>query len=668
MTPSQLLRNALLALILLPLPASAAGFYWRAEATTLTSDDNSADTGTTATGGISISATAVKLGTTGLLTTNNADYYPFTVTAGDLCNEAEGEIAGWFQAKGATLPVNGNDFIVTCRSATSSEASISMGTAGEIRGQLVSSGGTALNLATTGCALALDTWYFIVFKWHIANDNRSIACYSDGGGFLVDEQVTNPTTSTADLATGAPGAFNEVRTGNQGTYAEAMWFDNIFISTTYGVGLENYAFITSYIPTYSTAPSNGTFAEDSLEFDYTPNQKGVSYGAACTNSQTIATGANVESGTCSGGAALGTGNDASLASVADSLTIGSLDSGTIHDVYMVHKSGLGGYSALASLPDRSTNSGTSVVHSFPDEDRLPDAGQAIQGLVSISATSPFDLDSYYTPDIAAGDVVEYDVKSPQSDDCDVIFGTAGDFTMSPAVAGGCDDKQSIPYSVQDYSNTTDGLLTAPAGVANFDTDDFICQLNEAAIDVSESDDLIIVLFEGEGMSDIDLAAQISDPDSPPNTAEVTVGTPPTGTTIDSEGLFSGTPTVEDEDGEDLEITFTDECGDSFAINRTVFVTDNSVTAPNCVGDTPVECIAELAAVREWVPDEDQLTATFAYSALVAVGDIVSQNPAAAAAMTAYDPLEVAVSLGPAPPAGGGKKRRHLGVGTGAGTK
>jgi beta-lactam-binding protein with PASTA domain len=92
----------------------------------------------------------------------------------------------------------------------------------------------------------------------------------------------------------------------------------------------------------------------------------------------------------------------------------------------------------------------------------------------------------------------------------------------------------------------------------------------------------------------------------------------------------------------------------------VYVTDNSITAPNLVGDTALEATGELVTARPWLPEEEQLEATFAYDAVVVEGDIISQNPAAAAAMSAFEPVLVVISLGPAPVAGVGSLFFELG--------
>lgn len=661
---------ALAALLFAALPAHAAGFFWRAEATTLTADDNSADTSATLTGSASISNTAEKVGTNGILTVDANDFYTFTVTADDLCDEAQGEIAGWVQFKSA-VPTNGNDLIVRCmNSGNSSEVSLSMGSAGEIRLQLVTSAGTATNFVSTGCGMSsTDVWYYVVGKWHIANDDRSLACYTDAGGGALT-QVDLTTDLTTDLAALAPGAFDQVRVGSIGGHTSPLWVDNVHVSTTYGTGLENFAFITSFVPTYTGAPADGTFTATTLPFTYTPDQKGTTYAAACTNGQTIATFANLKSGTCSGGAALGTGSDASSAGVSDTVTITGLSGGTTHDVYVGHESDIGGQSSITALADRATTSSVeySTVQTFADEDRSPRTGFVIASPSSLSATSIFDCadcidggpaDDYFDPDFAANDVIEYEDDTNEDEDCNVSFEADGDFVLAPVGAGDCDTKRSFNILYQDYSGT--GFFTAPDTdnplTEEVETDDIVCNLNNTPEALVEDGD-IVLLTQGAVMTEIDLSTSFSDADGDPLVIGASSGTVPSGTDIDEQGLWTGTPDTEDEDGEELTILGTEECGGADGFTLVVFVTDDEIDTPDCVSGTVAACLILLDPLRPWLAPEDQLTATFGFSPTVAAGDIISQNPASAATMTANDPLAVVVSLGVAP-VSTGRRGRYL---------
>lgn len=108
-------------------------------------------------------------------------------------------------------------------------------------------------------------------------------------------------------------------------------------------------------PTYTGALTIGSVTTTTIQNTYTPDQNGVTYGAYCPNGQTIGTGANVEAGTCSGGAAVATCSDSSTATVSDSITCTGLSAGTTYDAYFVHKA-FEAYSAVTSKADQTTSS------------------------------------------------------------------------------------------------------------------------------------------------------------------------------------------------------------------------------------------------------------------------------------------------------------------------
>jgi hypothetical protein len=417
-------KLALLLALLLPLPALAAdAFYWSIDSnsTTLGAQDHSAgDTTATLNGTASFSTGAKKYGTHGILTVDTNDYYSFTVTAGDLCSETQGTLAGWIQFKTA-LPSSGQNVLLHCRnSGTSSEAKLSIGGTGgdEARLILTSTGGTSIILATTACNMAINTWYFIVGSYNISNDDRTIACY-DTSLALIDSKSDLAT----DLAAAAPGAFNDMRVGMTGTNVNAIWVDNVFTSVTYGEAFQNFGAITSFVPTYTAAPTLGTATTSTLPFTYTSDQKGTTYAAACTNGQTIATFAALKTGTCSGGAAVGTGTDTNAGGVADTVTITGLAASTTYDVYVGQESDLGGQSTISSQADKATAANPTAVLSFywsaetttlsATDDFSADLTSTLNGTASLSATAvktgvkgilTVDTNDYYSFSVTSGDL------------------------------------------------------------------------------------------------------------------------------------------------------------------------------------------------------------------------------------------------------------------------
>lgn len=425
-------RNLFLAsLLLLPITAEAAAtFFWRAEGTTLdsTHDFSAGDTTATANGGVSITGTAAKVGSNGILTTNASDWYEFSPTS--IATTGQGVIGGWIQFKTAVPGTNQGGPIALRNSANSSDViAIGYDTNGgnnDLRGFLQRNGGSSLTLTTTACGFVADTWYFVVFRWNISADDRKIECY-DSSGNLIDSAEDLST----DLSNVEPTAIDEMRVGNPATNANPIWVDNVFVSQTYAEPIENFKSITSYQSAYTSGPTAGTFTTTTEPFTYTPNQNGTTYAAACTNGQTISTGANVESGTCSGGAAVGTGNDASVAGVGDTVTITGLSAGTTYDVYIVHKSSIGGYSAVSSLADQTTASA-----GFCGFDSGPTVSSQTASAYTISYDATAQCDTLYCM------AKLKDASLPSASD--VESGTGAHGTANEATTGSADTMTLTP--------------------------------------------------------------------------------------------------------------------------------------------------------------------------------------------------------------------------------
>lgn len=512
------MKRLLLAIAMcVPLTAQAAAtFFWRAESATLTASvDLSPDTSATATGGVSISTTAVKVGTNGVLTTNATDYYAFTSTG--ICDVTQGAVSGWIQFK-TSVPASGLDVLAKCmNTGDTSEAGISTGSSQEIRLTLAAAGGTTVNLATSSCNFAIDNWYYVVASWHIANDDRAIACYNSSGT-LID----SATDLATDLAAAAPGSFDEFRVANPSSHADVVWVDNIFASATWAEPFENFHSITSITPTYSAGPTNGTFTNTTLPFTYTPDQNGTTYAAACTNGQTVTSFANLKTGTCSGGAAVGTGTDVSVATVSDTVIITGLVASTTYDVYIGHESTIGGQSTVASLADRATT-GASINFSVGPSEAPAADGFTIAGTITCTGTctveavacSPGDAVPI-SNEIEAGQCGGGNAALMNAQE-NWVTGVSNDFLLTSAnkpvrfdvyVSGtdGTTDTSVNSLLDQDRTIRTGFLSIAITGVATtgvcdldstFDPDCAIGDVFEYEDDTNESADCNI-LFEADG--------------------------------------------------------------------------------------------------------------------------------------------------------------------------
>lgn len=715
---------------------AASTFFWRAEGTTLSAtDDKTSDTSATGNGGVSISATALKVGSNGVLTTNQQDYYIFDSTS--MCSITEGTFAGWIQFKTA-IPTSGQTSLLRCMDTVgASEVSFALAASEEARITLSNNAGSSIHLATSACNFAIDTWYYIVGSFHVANDDRKIACYNSSGT-LIDSN----TDLTTDLSANAPTTFTALRVGNPGASVNVVWVDNVHLSGTWAEPFENFHSITSFVPTYSAGPTNGSFTDTTLPFTYTPDQNGTTYSAACTNGQTVTTFANLKAGTCSGGAAIGTGTDTSTAAVSDTVTITGLTAGTTYDVYIGHESTLGGQSAMSSLADRATTGGggsptftvgptetpiadgfniagtitctgtctveavacapgdavptaneieagqcgggnaalmnasevwtTAVgndfnmtsankpgrfdvyvsgtngttdtsVNSLTDQDRAPRAGFAFIAHTSVSTTGICDLDSSFNPDCATGDVFEYEDDTNEDADCNVSFEADGDFILTPVAAGDCDNKRTFNISYEDVSSATDGLFTAPTA-GNFTTDDLVCVNNTAPAALDANTELV-VLVEDAVMNALDLSGRFTDADGDTLTfTETGVGTIPTGTALGGTGNkdWTGTPTTEDEGGEALTFTGTDECGATATHNIQVYVI-NTWTVPNLDNLGASAASAAIVAAAPWRANDPGLS-IIGYICGTGQGflNVADQDPNAAAQATAFQTIEVSI--------------------------
>lgn len=742
------MKKLILALVLAGLvtPAFAATvFFWRAEGTALdaTHDFSAGDTSATASGSVSISNTAARTGTNGILrATTTASSYDFDATSiwPSAATPANSVFSFAYSFQHQTS-VAGNSLVMGLRARDgSNNDSIQVNTAASGQGAganlilRIGNGTTATTMTTDSAGMTAGNWYAVVVRVDIPNDDRKIEIY-DAAGALLDSAEDLAT----DLGTHAPTDINLLQLGTgSATMTHDTWFDTFIISDVYAAPLENFLTAASFQPAYSVALTNGTFTNTTLPFTYTPDQNGTTYMAACTNGQTVTTFANLKTGTCSGGAAVGTGTDTSTGGVADTVTITGLVAGTTYDVYGGHESSLGGQTALTSLADRTTTSASinfavgpseapatngytisgtitctgtctveavacapgdaaptaneieagqcgggnaalinasevwttnvandflltsankpprldvyvsgtdgttdTSVNTFADQDRSLRAGFALICLTSVAATSIFDLDSYFDPDFAANYCAEYEDDTNESADCNVSFEADGDFVLTPVVAGDCDGLRTFEISYEYNASATTALFTAPT-VGNFTTDDTVYINNTAPVCNPAPADESVLLDEDVAMLSRDFRLVCSDADGHTLTFAVTVGTLPLGTSMDSAGLWSGTPTTENEIGVAITVQACDPAGDCDTFDFTVYVV-NTWTVPNCVTNTASECVDEIVTAAPWREQEVGFGVNSLTCDSGTPGLILTQDPAAAAEAAPFTAIGVTLS-------------------------
>lgn len=386
-------------------------------------------------------------------------------------------------------------------------------------------------------------------------------------------------------------------------------------------------------PDFDSGPTLDDCDDTSCTFDYDANADADHiWGMCLSTAESTPSAAAIKAGTGSNGDA----NEASTGS-ADTLAITFTDSPVfpIYNCHFVAEEGTGNFSSVVSV--------LSV---------MPDAptGKAFWPILSIGTDSPCErFNTATAPDIAANDwLLSDDATDPGAYALTVLntcqFSYTGD---------------SSRQSVLDI-----GVYDASAGGWHADDIDFWAN-NIVPVCDPEEDPLVILLYKDEEMASTDLESLggCFDEDSDTLSYAVDSGSLPTGTSLSGTGNkdWGGTPTVEDESGEDITIGITDVPGDTTSYNLKVYVTDDVIVAPDCVtgGVDVSECLVFLNALRPWLDESDAIVATFSYSDTVAENDIVSQDPVASATMTATSALSVVVSLGAAPVFDSTTSTQHL---------
>lgn len=145
------------------------------------------------------------------------------------------------------------------------------------------------------------------------------------------------------------------------------------------------------------------------------------------------------------------------------------------------------------------------------------------------------------------------------------------------------------------------------------------------------------------MASTDLVAlgDCTDADNDTLTFAVTVGTLPPGTSLGGTGNkdWTGTPNTENESGMALTVSACDPAGDCDTFAFTSYIV-NTWTTPNCVGQDLSECAVLILAAAPWRADNMGLTLSATSCSASTPGDIVSQLPAAATQIEAFDLIAV----------------------------
>lgn len=265
--------------------------------------------------------------------------------------------------------------------------------------------------------------------------------------------------------------------------------------------------------------------------------------------------------------------------------------------------------------------------------------------INANATSSnitVNQDTYFSPSVAQNDIVEIDETTSEGET--VTLATDGTISFTP-VAAVC---MNIDYNVQDVSDTSDGDFDTgpPQWSAGDDKFYIFCDRPEIGAPAFDPPFLLYKNVALSGMS-----FPITDPNSLTTTASGRSGTP-TGTTVNANGTWTGTPTVEDENGDFICIDAVNQAG-LWATSTCYpyYVTDDSITMPTITDGDAAAAITDMLGVRPWLEPQDQATFTYSFHATVPANTLISQNPAAASTINAVQVVSGVISLGPEPEGG-----------------
>ena len=399
-------------------------FYWRCEGTTLdgTHDYSAGDTTASANNSVSISATAAKLGSNGLLADAVNEWYSFS--SASIVTIDQGSVGFWLQWK-TGVPAVGDVTGLRIRELANNNAiQIKYTTSNEVQLDIAKDGVGSITLNTTAANCAVDNWYFITISWHLSADKRRIRVYNSSGTLINAAEDTS-----TDLATNTPSALDTIQIGNpDSSHANQIWIDNIFVGSEYADAddfLTNRD-ITSYTsysagapPTFDTSPTvtSQTATAYTLTYDADANATNIYVGIYLKDAATP-TAAQIKAGTN----AHGTATEATTGA-SDTIAVTASESPAfpIYDVYAVLE-GAGGFSSVVALVDEALDPATGKQHITAD----------VSG--GITAQSIFYGAS---PAVATGDrvVIDTHVDSAQEGaDAHVLTcGTSGLVSVDPGL-------------------------------------------------------------------------------------------------------------------------------------------------------------------------------------------------------------------------------------------
>lgn len=382
-------------------------------------------------------------------------------------------------------------------------------------------------------------------------------------------------------------------------------------SATWLVAAVSYAPATATPPAFDTNPAlSDSCTSTACTFTYDADAVADEIHAMLTDTAAAApTCAAIEAETGSHGA-----NGEASTGAADSITLTSID-GQVFPLYDAH----------FCLEEGTSNYGTVVTVS--DVLMAAPTGKQFVAITSVGVGSPCeDFNTAVNPDIVNGDYLRANSTT-----------APGSYALS--ISAACQFSYSGNGSQQTALDTL--VYDASAGAYHVDDIDFV---DNNSAPFCETDTLVYDFTEDAAISAINLALACSDPDGDTMTFAVTSGTLPVGLSLSSAGSLTGTPTTENEAGVAITVTATDAYSDTDTLDLYIYIL-NTITLPNYAAGNLTAAIALHQDTFPWQLDELELVATFACSDVEAANEVISQNPAAATEVTAYQEIGIVVSTG-----------------------
>ena len=359
----------------------------------------------------------------------------------------------------------------------------------------------------------------------------------------------------------------------------------VTISATADMTLAGLVFADISTVAFSSGPTVAGAANGFTISGTITNENATVYAVACLPSAADATTAEVIANDCASAVTpLFSGNEAWTADAADSFTITGTNPAVEYKV-CVAADGTAGDSAVTCVTDQRNADASQTIYeptsyaatspfvlqtentcdttdTSPTITGCADTSWVVEGMLldlsggfadttdvlvvgktgstitleadATSTTSNITIteNGYWSPDVAVGDVIEMDDANSLTGTMAVA--TNGDVTCSTT----CSGYFSVDYCIQDVSSTSQVNFAVPDCWAS----DAKLHFNSTAPAWDETF-APLVLKKDAAMTSVDYSAVCSDVDSQAVTFSVRSGSLPTGLSLSSAGVLSGTPTV-----------------------------------------------------------------------------------------------------------------------------